>query len=396
MTAVRSIFMVVAVTASTAGLALEPDALFAKVSPGIVVVWALDSKGEKTAQGSGIVISTGEVVTNCHVIKQAHTIVIEQTKRTSKAHLRFRDAARDLCQLTMEKAFGRAITAIEPFHNLKVGARVYTLGAPKGLALSFGEGLVSQLRGEEDFHYIQTTAPVSPGSSGGGLFDKNGRLIGITTFVVGGQNLNFAVPADWISNLAARHELAEKSRREEERRDEEDAWRRADAELRQLQQERKSAAAALLRQAEQKRQEEQRRADGLKRAQERKERAGIMEPQWSRHEVTRNQGVDKEARQRAGNNRMVETYADRIRAKILPRIRVSDEIKGNSVGMFEVTMLPGGDVLETRLVRSSGVVAYDLAVERAILAASPLPVPGDSDVFQQEFRKFKFAFKSES
>jgi Trypsin-like peptidase domain/TonB C terminal len=394
MTAVRSVFMVVAIAASTPGLALEPDVLFAKVSPSIVVIWALDSKGERTAQGSGIVISPGEVVTNCHVIKQAQTIVIEQNKRTSTARLRFRDSARDLCQLAVEKSLGSPIAAILPMDNLRVGQRVYTLGAPKGLALSFGEGLVSQLRGEDDLQYIQTTAPVSPGSSGGGLFDKDGRLIGITSFVVGGQNLNFAVPANWISDLAARHALADRIRREEEKRDEEDAWRRADAELKQLRQERARQAAALLRQAEQKRHEDQRRVEGLKRAQERNERAGLMEPQRSQLDATRNQGVDKQARQRAGHDKMIETYADRIRAKIMPKIRVSEGIKAKSVGMFEVTILPGGDVLETRLVRSSGVVSYDLAVERAILAASPLPVPGDSDVFQQQFRKFKFAFKS--
>jgi outer membrane biosynthesis protein TonB len=400
MTAARNIFMVVAITASSAGLALEPDALFAKVAPGIVVVWALDSQGEKAAQGSGIVISPGEVITNCHVIKQAQTIVIEQTKRKSKARLRFRDTGRDLCQLAMEEAFGSPISDIVPFQHLKVGARVYTLGAPKGLALSFGEGLVSQLRGEEDLQYIQTTAPVSPGSSGGGLFDKDGRLIGITSFVMGGQNLNFAVPANWISDLATRHALAEKIRREEEKRDEEDAHRRADAELKQLRQEREKEAAALLRKAEQKRLEHHRRAEKPKRELQLKVRAELMEQKKSQMEATRNQGVDKEAQQRAelaqrpGYEKMVEHYANRIRAKIVPKIRVSEGTKGNSIGMFELTILPGGDVLETRLVRSSGVAAYDLAVERAILAASPLPVPGDSDVFQQEFRKFKFSFKS--
>ncbi len=52
---------------------------------------------------------------------------------------------------------------------------------------------------------IQTTAPISPGSSGGGLFDASGRLVGIVTFQHRfGQNLNFAVPADWISEMRTR------------------------------------------------------------------------------------------------------------------------------------------------------------------------------------------------
>jgi hypothetical protein len=61
---------------------------------------------------------------------------------------------------------------------------------------------VSSLRDTEDGRVIQTTAPVSPGSSGGGLFNADGRLIGIVTFQYrGGQNLNFAVPADWIGAM---------------------------------------------------------------------------------------------------------------------------------------------------------------------------------------------------
>lgn len=53
---------------------------------------------------------------------------------------------------------------------------------------------------EQERNYIQTTAPISPGSSGGGLFDNRGNLVGITTLVLAGrerlnQSLNFAIPA---------------------------------------------------------------------------------------------------------------------------------------------------------------------------------------------------------
>jgi S1-C subfamily serine protease len=57
--------------------------------------------------------------------------------------------------------------------------------------------LVSGLRRSENgTEYIQITAPVSPGSSGGGVFDDRGNLIGITTFAIrDAQNLNFAIAA---------------------------------------------------------------------------------------------------------------------------------------------------------------------------------------------------------
>ncbi len=119
----------------------------------------------------------------------------------------------------MENRIGTPIAGIVSYQELKVGQRVYSVGAPKGLELSLGEGLISQLRGGEEFDFIQTTAPVSHGSSGGGLFDKEGRLIGITTFILAdGQSLNFAIPADWIFELAPRHAEAEQKRTEERRR----------------------------------------------------------------------------------------------------------------------------------------------------------------------------------
>ncbi|HUL91058.1 MAG TPA: S1C family serine protease, partial [Burkholderiales bacterium] len=63
---------------------------------------------------------------------------------------------------------------------------------------------------------IQTTAPISQGSSGGGLFDENGRLIGITTLQTkAGQNLNFAVPINWLKDLPERSAAALKKRQEE-------------------------------------------------------------------------------------------------------------------------------------------------------------------------------------
>ncbi|MBK8072869.1 MAG: serine protease [Ramlibacter sp.] len=58
---------------------------------------------------------------------------------------------------------------------------------------------------KDELEMVQTTAPISPGSSGGGLFDAEGRLVGITTALLrDSQNLNFAVPANWIVELAAR------------------------------------------------------------------------------------------------------------------------------------------------------------------------------------------------
>ena len=94
---------------------------------------------------------------------------------------------------------------IVPSSKLATGERVYAVGAPEELELTFSEGVISALRDTEGVRIIQTSAPISPGSSGGGLFDASGNLIGITSFYAKeGQNLNFALPGEWVTNILTR------------------------------------------------------------------------------------------------------------------------------------------------------------------------------------------------
>ena len=94
---------------------------------------------------------------------------------------------------------------IRPVAKLEIGEAVYAVGTPKGLDFSISNGIVSQLRKEEGENapLIQTSAAISPGSSGGGLFDSEGRLVGLTTWKIReGENLNFAIPVDWALELS--------------------------------------------------------------------------------------------------------------------------------------------------------------------------------------------------
>ena len=89
------------------------------------------------------------------------------------------------------------VPGFRDYASLAVGEVVFTIGSPKGLVNTLGHGLLSGLRRSEgEAEYIQITAPVSEGSSGGGLFDDRGNLIGVTTFTIrDSQNLNFAIAA---------------------------------------------------------------------------------------------------------------------------------------------------------------------------------------------------------
>ena len=81
--------------------------------------------------------------------------------------------------------------------TLEIGETVYAIGNPQRLELTVSDGLLSGKRSAGELRLVQTTAPISPGSSGGGLFDSRGNLVGITTSTRrDAQNINFAIPAE--------------------------------------------------------------------------------------------------------------------------------------------------------------------------------------------------------
>ena len=193
--------------------------VFADVSGGVVVVLALDAGGAQIAQGSGVVVGGNEVATNCHVVAGAADIAVRQAADAHgretwrmEARLVARDEARDLCILSVaELADPPAATPVRlgSARALSVGEEVYAVGAPQGLTLSLSRGIVSQLRGDRGKRaapIVQTDAAVSPGSSGGGLFNEEGELVGITTFKHAGaasEGLSFATLVEWVRELVA-------------------------------------------------------------------------------------------------------------------------------------------------------------------------------------------------
>lgn len=186
--------------------ALDAEAIFERTSPSIWIVRTLDAQEKPLAQGSAVVIAPGKLVTNCHVLAKARYLQVRKDNVSYSASLEFPDPERDLCQISVRNFAAPAVT-MGSMQNLKIGQRVYAIGNPLGLELTMSEGIISSLRGgtSEGAPLIQTTAAISRGSSGGGLFDSDGRLVGITTFYAkDSQNLNFAHPVDWITELPAR------------------------------------------------------------------------------------------------------------------------------------------------------------------------------------------------
>jgi tetratricopeptide (TPR) repeat protein len=182
------------------GHALTPSQVFDQVKDSVVVVVTLDAQGKVKSLGSGVLLSSGRVATNCHVVEDGVSYRVGRGDQLVSATLYAEDADKDICILNAKGLEGKP-AQLGKATNLKVGDPVYAVGAPQGLELSLSDGIVAQLRGGPP-PFIQTTAAISPGSSGGGLFDKEGRLVGLTTlYIEGGQNLNFAMPVEWIGAI---------------------------------------------------------------------------------------------------------------------------------------------------------------------------------------------------
>lgn len=195
---------------------IPPDQLFERLSPSVWTVETYDGRGQPLALGSGVVVGLGSVVTNCHVLAKASRVAVARDNVSYGATLEHPDPERDLCLLKVRN-FKAPAAPMGTAEGLRVGSRVYAIGSPRGLEQTISDGLLSGVRrsASDEIMALQITVPISRGSSGGGLFDARGRLVGITTFQLrDGQNLNFAVPANWIAEVPERAKLALAARSE--------------------------------------------------------------------------------------------------------------------------------------------------------------------------------------
>ena len=192
-------------TLSAGGGALTAGEVFQKTSNSVFYIALYDASGQLFATGSGVFLSSsGVAVTNYHVIEGASSAVIKtasgQTYNVRGVYDYDEDL--DLAVLQIDGSGFQAAT-IGDSRNLSTGDTVYALGNPLGLESTFSDGIISNPNRQADGQtYIQITAPISSGSSGGGLFNDRGELIGITTGGFSdGQNMNVAVHAYQLEGL---------------------------------------------------------------------------------------------------------------------------------------------------------------------------------------------------
>ena len=163
-----------------------------------------DSKGLSLGFGSGFFVRDNLIATNYHVIEgaargtaklvgQFSTYTIEGVTAT--------DQTNDLALLKVT-VYGIKPLPLGNSSDVKIGETVYVAGNPKGLEGTFSNGIISSRRDPYTKERLQMTAPISPGSSGGPVLNSKGEVIGISFMtLVGGQNLNFAIPSRYLTEL---------------------------------------------------------------------------------------------------------------------------------------------------------------------------------------------------
>lgn len=196
---------------------LNAEEIYAKCSPAVFYIENYDKDGQIISSGSGFFINVnGCAVTNFHVIEGAYSAKIQISDTGDVYNVvgvldynKEEDWAiiQTDCEKNSSLTIGDASTVVG-------GAEVYAIGSPLGLQNTISQGIISNpARVDGNNTYIQITAPISSGSSGGALINKYGEVIGITSAVyLDGQNLNLALPITIIADykngdLAPLHSL---------------------------------------------------------------------------------------------------------------------------------------------------------------------------------------------
>lgn len=155
-----------------------------------------------TELGSAVPLGGERLVTNCHVLRQAVRIEVHVDGTVMRAETDRRDAYRDMCFVTLPGLAAPPMPMIE-VGETRVGLEVAAAGWPGGeLAVSRGRIIGLHHCECDGGRVIQTSAAFDRGASGGGLFDRQGRLVGILTFKAkAGGNFHFALPVGWLRHM---------------------------------------------------------------------------------------------------------------------------------------------------------------------------------------------------
>jgi S1-C subfamily serine protease len=204
-------------TPGAASVRMSPKDIVQRSSPAIV---RIEAGPEKI--GTGFILDkTGIIATNLHVVagESAIKVRLQDGSQYAVQQIAGIDPGRDLALLKILPAKDLPTLRLGDSDALSAGDQIIAIGNPLGVFdYSVTSGLISQVRpwcgrnlrdqaGEpckQELTVLQISAAISPGSSGGPLFNQFGDVVGVTTAIItAGQNINLAVPTNYLKPLIA-------------------------------------------------------------------------------------------------------------------------------------------------------------------------------------------------
>ena len=188
----------------TVATAQNPQQIAQKALDSTVLLLMEDAKGQPLTLGSGFFVRNNQVATNLHVVKGAsrgYAKLVGQKTKYNIEGITAIDAEHDLVILKISVPGAKTIP-LGDSDTVQVGASIYAVGNPRGLEGTFSQGIISSIRKIGTDRILQITAPISPGSSGGPVLNDKGQVIGVSVATFrSGQNLNFAIPSNYLEKL---------------------------------------------------------------------------------------------------------------------------------------------------------------------------------------------------
>ena len=199
-------FLMLLLCGIPAANAQTPQQIAKKAFGSTVLLVMEDANGQPISLGSGFFVRNGQIATNLHVVEGAargYAKLVGQKTKYDIEGITAIDPQRDLVILKVS-AFGAQVLSLGDSDAIQVGESVYAVGNPRGLEGTFSQGIISSIREVGTDKLLQITAPISPGSSGGPVLNRESNVIGVSVATFrGGQNLNFAIPSNYLKRLLA-------------------------------------------------------------------------------------------------------------------------------------------------------------------------------------------------
>ncbi len=199
-------FLFCTISTAPAQTILPAEDIAEKALAATVYLEMKDRNGKALGIGSGFFVKSNLIATNYHVIEGAAKGTAKLVGKYTQYNIEgvtATDKANDLALLKVT-VYGIKPLSLGDSDTVRIGETVYVAGNPKGLEGTFSDGLISSRRDRYTKERLQMTAPISPGSSGGPVLNRKVEVIGLSVSVhqdLDAQNLNFAIPANYLEQL---------------------------------------------------------------------------------------------------------------------------------------------------------------------------------------------------